>query len=165
VRKAPLLAAPALAALLLAACGSSGDSGKSAKRGYINTVDAICAQTISDMRETNSRLDELARSARQVSEFQDDLADGQFEARDELDSIKKVPVPKGSEAAMEKIETARDHQLDLIDQLIVASRHNDAAAFKQLSDEVDSARQTVQGLTDEFGFKICGQDTADSTSR
>ena len=152
-------------ALLLAACGSSGGgSNDSAKRGYINEADAICAKTNADMRETNARLDELARSARQVSEFQDDLADGQFEARDELDSLRKLPVPKGSEAAVKQILADRDHQLDLIDQLITASKRNDASAFKHLTDEVNGARQTVQGETQKFGLKICGQDPAGATT-
>jgi hypothetical protein len=152
---------PLAAALLVAACGSSGGgSDASAKRGYINQADAICARTNSNMSETNARLDELARSARQVSEYQDDLADGQFEARDELDSLKKLPVPEGDEAKIKKIVTARDHQLDLIDLLIAASRHNDASKFKALSTAVDGARKTVQGLTSEYGFKICGQDAA-----
>jgi hypothetical protein len=155
------LALVIFASFVLVACGSSGgDSNASAKRGYINQADAICARTNHDMRETNARLDELARSARKVSEFQDDLADGQFEARDELDSIRKLPVPKGDEAKIKTILTARDHQLDLIDKLITASKHNDATAFKQLTDEINGARKTVQGLTDEYGFKICGQDSA-----
>jgi hypothetical protein len=151
------------AALGVAACGSSGGhSEATAKRGYINQVDAICAQTNSDMRETNARLDELARSARKVSEFQDDLADGQYYARDELADIKKVPVPKGSETEMKQIVADRDRQLDLIDQLIAASKRNDSTAFKRLTDEVNSARQTVRGDADKFGFKICGQDPADT---
>jgi len=159
-----LVAVFALAAPL-AACGSSGSSDASAKRAYINKGDAICAQTNVDMRETNARLDELARSARNVSEFQDDLADGQQAARDELASIKALAVPNGAEGEVKVVLAARDHQLDLIDQLITASKRNDATAFKRLTAEVDGARQTVKGETDKFGFQVCGQDPGSTVSR
>ena len=147
---------PATAALL-AGCGS-GDDGKSARTAYINKVDAICAQTNADLQETNTRLDELARSARNVSEFEDDLRDGNQIARDELADIRAVPVPEGAQDEMRTVLAARSRQLAAIDRLIQASHENDDAAFKAASDQVQSEKKTAQGEADKFGFKICGQD-------
>jgi hypothetical protein len=146
------------AAAFLAACGSRRRRSREAKTAYINRVDAICAQTNGEMRETNARLNELVRSAKDVSEFQDELGDGQFEARDELARIRSVPAPAGASAAVKEIVAARDRQLDLVDRLIAASKRNDASAFQHISDEVAGARKTVQGLADRFGLRICGQD-------
>ena len=144
---------------VLAGCGS-GDDDKAARTAYINKVDAICAQSNADLRETNSRLDELARTARNVSEFQDDLKDGNQIAHDELADIKAVPVPEGAEDEMKTVLAARERQLAAIDTLVEASRKNDAAAFKAASDQVQSEKKTAQGEADKFGFKICGQDVS-----
>jgi hypothetical protein len=147
------------ACLLLAACGSSESDGK-ARRAYINQADAICAQTNADLKETNTRLDELARSAKNVSEFQDDLGDGQQLARDELADIKALKVPKGAEDDLKPVIAARERQLDAIDKLIAASKRNDATAFQLASRDVQEARKTAQGEADKFGFRICGQDSS-----
>jgi uncharacterized protein YecA (UPF0149 family) len=148
-----------VAVFVLAACGSS-ESDENDRRAYINKADAICAHTNADLKETNTRLDELARSARNVSEFQDDLGDGQQLARDELADIKALKVPKGAEDEIKLVIAARERQLDAIDKLIDASKRNDASAFQLASRDVQEARKTAQGEADKFGFRICGQDSS-----
>jgi hypothetical protein len=160
VTAARAFAIPAvLVAALAAGCGSNGDGDKTARTAYINKLDAICAQSNADLRETNARLDELARSAKKVSEFQDDLADGNQIAHDELADIKRAPVPKGAEDEMKRVIAARQRQLEAIDTLVKASRANDEAAFKAASDQVQAERKTAQGEADKFGFRICGADS------
>ena len=155
----PLLCLVLAACALVGGCGS-GDDDKADRSAYINKVDAICAQTNTDLEETNTRLDELARSARKVSEFEDDLREGNQIARDELADIKAVPVPDGAEDEMRTVLAARSRQLAAIDRLIQASHENDDSAFKAASDQVQSEKKTAQGEADKFGFKICGQDAA-----
>jgi hypothetical protein len=100
-----------------------------------------------------------------VSEFTDDLVDGNQLARDELADIQKVPVPSDSTDQMKAVVASRARQLDAIDKLIVAARANDRTKFEALANDVKSARQTALREAQGFGFQVCGSDTASPTAR
>jgi hypothetical protein len=159
-RPVPLLAATAL----LAACGSGDDPGPT-RADYIKRADAICAKSNRELAETNLRLAEQARTAKRLSVFTENLEEGNQIAREGLQRIRRIEVPRGAEDEVERVFRSRQYQLDLIDQLTAAARREDAGKFAQLSGQIQRARQQAQLRARRFGFKVCGRDVGGSASR
>lgn len=143
----PRVAAAALAALALAACG--GDERLS-KREYLRQADAICAKY-------ERRLDALPepRTLRDVPSF---VERGVPLAREELAELDELRPPEGDEAEVERLLAQVKNTIAGLERLGDAAAARDRAAAEAAAARVEETSERAAKLAQRYGLEECGSE-------
>lgn len=126
---------------------------------YIAKVDAICADFNKKNDAVNRQLDATTLSGSDSDRLiasSKPLRQAFGYAQAELDSIRRVPVPTGSESAVKALIDARDAQVAIGGQIIDAASDGDVDRYDDLTPEVQRAQERAEGAAQGFGLKNCG---------
>ncbi|MDX6718317.1 MAG: hypothetical protein QOJ63_571 [Solirubrobacteraceae bacterium] len=155
----------ALAALALAACGSSGDDTTAARQRFIARTDALCKASNARTRALNLRLRRAAVGARDDKQLLRRLApilrQGNEPLRDNATALRASEPPAADATRVEKIRRVYDQQARLVRKLAGAAARVEVNRFKALSEEQKDVVIRARSLTHDYGFKECGSSKSD----
>jgi hypothetical protein len=156
----------ALAALVLAACGSSGDDSTStARERFVARTDVLCKASNARTRALNLRLQRAAAGARDDRQLLLRLApilrQGNGPVHDTAAALRASDPPAADAAVVARIRRVYDQQAELVRKLAGAAQRIEVDRFKALSEEQKDVVLRARRLAHDYGFKECGSAKSD----
>ncbi len=172
MRRFLVLTALALVALVIAACGGSGDdssddSGDAAGSGsttaestesapitreqFVEMADAICAANDEEQDQLRVELDN-ASSPEEAAEIYDRVANL---SEGTISEITALPPPAGDEATIDELAALQTEGVELIRALAAAVRADDQATGVDIIAQLEQNDTERDAGDAAFGFKAC----------
>jgi predicted outer membrane protein len=159
----------ALAALVLTACGSSGDDTTAARKRFIARTDVLCKASNARTRALNLRLLQRAADARDDRQLLRRLApilhQGNGPVHDTAAALRANDPPAADAARVEGIRRVYDEQAQLVRQLASAAARVEVSRFKSLSEHQKEVVLRARRLAHDYGFKECGSQKSDVSAQ
>lgn len=154
------------AALVLAACGSSGDDATTTARArFIARTDVRCKTSNVRTRALNLKLQRATAGARDDKQLLRRLApilrQGERPVRDNAAALRAAEAPAVDAARIKLVRRAYDQQAALVRELASAATQGDVERFTSLSEQQRHVVIRARGLARDYGFKECGSARSD----
>jgi len=137
--------------------GAPAPSGVS-KAAFVRQADALCqgyrskAESLSRQSQAVANLPTVDALAKAVPIFERLKS----EATTLLRKLRALTPPKGDEATVARYLQGSEDQIAGFGDLITAARERDASKFAALGSSLQTRTQTVRGIAQGYGFKVCG---------
>lgn len=152
IRAVALAVAGALfASLGLAACGPFGEGEELSKAEFLARGDEIC-------KEGRARYLELQKEPPQSAAEAADLTRSLIEiTEDEIDELRNLNAPPGSEDALEDYLDSREAGLDVLEEGLAAAEDESAGKYAEAQGRVAREQVDRARLAEKVGFSECSQ--------
>jgi hypothetical protein len=176
----PLLGVLAVAALLVAGCGSSGDDAKPAaaaakaatpkpaaampaataarptRAAYTRSADKVCRAARRISVEANTAV-QRAYAAKQSTAAADAIEHYGPLYAEKIKELQALPRPVARAKVLTAFMKVLDAQVTALTGTATAMRTADSAALKQLSEFQVQTKQYAETLGKQYGFTVCGR--------
>ena len=152
IRDVALAAAGALlAGLGIAACGPFGEGEELSKAEFIARGDEICKEGRAKYLELQKEPPQSAAEAAELTRSLIEITE------DEIDELRDLNAPSGSEDAVEDYIDSREAGLDVLEEGLAAAEDENAGRYAEAQARVAREQVDRARLAEKVGFSECSQ--------
>ena len=152
IRDVALAAAGALlAGIGLAACGPFGEGEELSKAEFVARGDEICKEGREKYLELQKEPPQSAAEAAELTRSLIEITE------DEIDELRDLNAPPGSEDALEDYIDSRESGLDVLEEGLAAAQDENAGKYAEAQARVAREQVDRARLAENVGFSECSQ--------
>jgi hypothetical protein len=140
-----------LAGLGIAACGPFGDGEELSKAEFIARGDEICKEGRAKYLELQKEPPQSAAEAAELTRSLIEITE------DEIDELRDLNAPPGSEDALEDYLDSRQAGLDVLEDGLAAAEDENAGKYAEAQGRVAREQVDRARLAEKVGFSECSQ--------